>query len=179
MADSRLSITVRDRDHPCAPYQTSRHPFVAQIYHCDGKPLHWKGVDGTKVPLEPVTEGGPRIHGQFPVPPGCYLVRALNPWSNVITDWAWVGVGCDATACVDLLIGPLGHCIHRMMTALRMGGTGDGDRPVAQMIPKEVQEALEALERIAERLPKERGLPDPPSADEVRWAFQELETEKK
>jgi hypothetical protein len=46
MADSTLSITVRDRLHPCAAVPgTTVHSFKAQIFHCDGTPLFWKGVN--------------------------------------------------------------------------------------------------------------------------------------
>jgi hypothetical protein len=172
MADSIMSITVRDPEHPCAPYQKSKHPFVAQILHCDGKPLHWKGLDGASVPLQSVVPDGPLIHGQFRVPPGCYLVRAVNPWNNVISDWAWVQACCNQTVCVNLLIGPLGHCIKRMISGLRLGGAGDGGLTVAELMPRKVQAAVTALEAIAEELLSEPELPDPPTVKEIEKIFK-------
>ena len=70
MADSILSITIRDTEHPCAPYQTTRHTFLVQIFNCDGKPLFWKGVNyGKPFPLDVPGEKGGRIHAQVKVPP--------------------------------------------------------------------------------------------------------------
>ncbi len=171
MADSRLSITIRDTEHPCAPYQTTSHSFTAQIFHCDGKPLFWKGLNGKRVPLEVPGQAGGRIHGQFDVPPGCYLVRAVATCKNVITDWAWVNVGCDKTVCVDLVPTSVIHCIRRMVAGLALGTIDPpeaGEQKVEQLAPKEVQEAIKALERIADRLPDDLQLPTPPSEEEIR-----------
>ena len=45
MADSTLSITVRDPEHPCAPYQRTGHSFFVQIWHCDGR--RYSGAEPT------------------------------------------------------------------------------------------------------------------------------------
>jgi hypothetical protein len=51
MADSILSVTVRDAPFPCAPYQATNNSFRLQIFHCDGRPLFWRGEDfGKAVP---------------------------------------------------------------------------------------------------------------------------------
>jgi hypothetical protein len=169
MADSILSITVRDSDHPCAPYQATNDHFVAQIYHCDHKPLHWKGLDGTKVPLEAVVPDGPQIHGQFPVPPGIYLVRAEATCKNVITDWAWVQVCCNQTVCVNLVASPVVHCINRMIYSLRHGTAGVQNVPVWETWPTEALRAAVELRNLVQVLPKEPGpgLPAPAIVDDI------------
>jgi hypothetical protein len=174
MADSLLSVTVRDTEHPCAPYQSTGHTFFVQIFHCDGKPLFWNGVDFRgPVPLETPGQRQGRIHGQFKVPPGCYLVRSIASCKNVVTDWAWVNVGCDQTVCVDLVPPSVIHCIHRVIAGLLLGTVDPpeaGEQTVAQLAPKEVQEAVEALKRIAERLPSDPQLPTPPTPEEIERA---------
>lgn len=179
MADSIVSITVRDTEHPCAPYQSTQHTFFVQIYNCDGKPLFWKGVNfGRPIPLQEPGHQGGRIHGQFKVPPGSYLVRSIASCKNVITDWAWVGVGCDETVCVDLVPPSVIHCIQRVIAGLLLGTVDPpeaGEQTVAQLAPKEVQEAVEALTRVADRLPRDRQLPAPPSAEEIQSAIEEGE----
>lgn len=180
MADSILSITVRDRRHPCAPYQSTQHNFRVQIFHCDGKPLFWKGVNFgfPGVILDVRGEGGGVIHGQFKVPPGCYVVRAIATCNNVVTDWAWVNVCCDQTVCVDLVLPSIFHCIHRTIVGLQIG-TVEGDRRLVEMMPREVQLAVEALEAIAERLPRDPSPPAPPSAEEIEKAVKEQQEEGK
>lgn len=90
-AESCLSVTVRDSQHPCAPYRSTSHDFRVEIYHCDGVPLWWRGVDyGAGAPLQVVGAAGGKIRGEFRIPSGCYLVRAAAPCQNVVTDWAWV-----------------------------------------------------------------------------------------
>jgi hypothetical protein len=177
MADSTLSVTVRDTGHPCAPYQSTAHTFFLQIFHCDGKPLFWRGVNfGKPVPLELPGHGGGRIHGQFKVPSGCYLVRAIASCKNVITDWAWVNVGCDETVCVDLVPPSVIHCINRVIAGLQLGTVDPpeaSEQTVAQLVPKEVQEAVEVLARIAERLPRDPQLPAAPTPDEAKAAVEE------
>jgi hypothetical protein len=169
MADSTLSITVRDGRHPCAPYQTTGHDFFIQIYHCDGKPLFWKRINyGAPVPLSVPGQQGGRIHRQFRVPPGCYLVRGAAPCNNVVTEWAWVDVCCDETVCVNLVVPPVFHCVQRTILAMQAGTIGD--QPVAQIAPREVEQALEALQTLADRLPRERPLPEPPTVEQVREA---------
>jgi hypothetical protein len=180
MADSMMSITVKDVRHPCAPYQTSGDSFRVQIYHCDGKPLFWDSKDyGHGVWLTTPGHGGGRIHGQFKVPPGCYLVRAAafhHPHHNVFTEWAYVGVGCNETVCVNLMSPSLGNCIRGMITALQLGTAvvkGKGEVPLAELMPKEVNEATALLQTIADEIPEDSNLPLPPTAEEVRKAAAE------
>lgn len=169
MADSILSITIRDGRHPCAPYQSTGHSFFVQIYHCDGKPLFWKGVNyGAPVPLTVRGHGGGRIHGQFRVPPGCYLIRGAATCFNVVTEWAWADVCCDDTVCVELVVPPVWHCVQRTILALEVGTIAD--QPVAQVAAREVEQAREALQALADRLPRERPLPEPPTAEQVKEA---------
>lgn len=178
MADSILSITIRDTEHPCAPYQSTTHTFFVEIFHCDGKPLFWKGVNyGKPFPLDVPGEKGGRIHAQVKVPPGCYLVRGIASCKNVVTDWAWVEVGCDQTVCVNLVPPSVIHCINRVVAGLMLGTVDPpeaGEATVAQIMPREVKEAVELLNKIADRLPRDVQLPPPPTVDNIRRVVGEL-----
>ena len=174
MADSVLSITVRDVKHPCAPYQSTRHSFGVQIFHCDGVPLIWKGANygaPTGVPLtEPGPKGG-RIHGQFKVPPGCYLIRALAGCKNVISDWAYVGVGCGQTVCVNLVLPTVRHCIERTLVGLQIGTLDPpkGEERVSDVMPELVAKAEEVLRAITDKLPPDSPeLPAVPPEETIR-----------
>lgn len=178
MADSTLSIIIRDPAHPCAPYQSTRHSFRVQIFHCDGTPLFWKGVN-LGLPgfwlVEPGAKGG-RIHAQVKVPPGCYLVRAIATCKNVITDWAYVGVGCDQTVCVNLTIPTVRHCVQRTIAALHLGTLDppEGERRVVEQMPEEVERAAELLGIIADKLPPDPPeFPAPPTEKEIRELLEE------
>lgn len=159
--ESCLSVTVRDARHPCAPYRSSDHSFQVEIYHCDGLPLFWNGVSfAGGVPLQVPGAAGGMIHGHFAVPPGCYLVRAVASCHNVVTDWAWVNVGCGATVCVDLVPPTVRHCIERALTGITLG-TVDHEQQVHDLAPREARTATNALKRLAGRLPADP-LPAPP-----------------
>lgn len=165
MADSILSVTVRDAPFPCAPYQATDNSFRLQIFHCDGKPLFWRGEDfGKPVPLDVEGAKGGRIHGQVKVPPGCYLVRAFGRCENTVTHWAWVNVGCDQTKCVDLVLPGVLHCISGVIAGLTAGTVGE--RPVRELVP-EVDQAIEVLRRVAAALPEDP-LPPPLSEEDFR-----------
>jgi len=178
MSDSILSITIRDTAHPCAPYQSTRHTFFVQIFHCDGKPLFWRGVNYSKpFPLDVPGEKGGRIHAQIKVPPGCYLVRGIAACKNVVTDWAWVGVGCDQTVCVNLVPPSVINCINRVVAGLKLGTVDppkEGEAPVAKIMPKEVKEAVEILKKITDKLPRDPQLPEPPTVDDIMKIIGQL-----
>jgi Common central domain of tyrosinase len=160
--ESCLSVTIRDSHHPCAPYASSGHSFEVEIYHCDGHPLFWNGVGfGAGVPLQAVGAGGGAIHGQFAVPPGCYLVRAAAPCQNVVTDWAWVNVSCGATVCVDLVPPTVRHCVERAAIGIAHGTVGPEEH-VHDVAPREARTATNALNRLAAKLPADP-LPAPPA----------------
>jgi hypothetical protein len=182
MADSIMSITIRDARRPCAPYQSSTHSFKVYIYHCDGKPLFWKGVNfRTGVWLTERGQMRGLIHGQFKVPPGCYLIRALAPCHNVVTEWAYVGVGCNETVCVNLLPSSVRNCMQRLVAALELGTApmkGEEETPLADAMPRETKEAADLLKRIAEKLPEVSNFPEPPTAAEIKEATVEPKTKK-
>jgi hypothetical protein len=158
--ESCLSVTVRDSHHPCAPYQSTGHSFNVEVYHCDGLPLFWKGVNfGKGVPLQIAGAGGGLVHGQFRVPSGCYLVRAVATCQNVVTDWAWANIGCGATVCVDLVPPMVRHCIERVVAGL-VAGTVD-DQPLGEVVGDQAARVAEALREVAASLP-DQPLPPPP-----------------
>jgi len=177
MADSTLSVTVRDTTHPCSPYRTTRHSWKVQIFHCDGTPLFWKGIDYTHgFWLNVRGAKGGFIHGQVKVPPGCYLVRAIATCKNVLTDWAYVGVGCDQTVCVNLVPPAVKHCINRVLAGLLLGTVDpprEGEATVSSMMPGEVKEAVAILTKIASRLPEDALLPSTPTAGELEKMLRE------
>lgn len=110
--ESCVTVTVRDLRHPCAPYQSGPESFQVEIRHCDGQPLVWRGVNfANGVPLQLAGAAGGKIQGQFTVPQGCYLVRAVTHGHEIVTNWAWVNVGCDDGVCVDLVLPKVLHRI--------------------------------------------------------------------
>ena len=113
---------------------------------------------------------GGRIHGQFKVPEGCYLVRAVATCKNVIGDWVWVHVGCNETVCVNIVFPTVKDCINRVLAGLLLGTVDppQGEKTVKETMPEEVGEAAKILRRIAERLPKEPGLPRVPPVEEIQ-----------
>ncbi len=169
--DAVLSILVRDPVHPCAPYQSTKHSFYVQIFHCDGAPLIWKGVN-YGIPVQMTLPGpkGGRIQIDVAVPSGCYIVRALAKCKNVVSDWAYVEACCGNTVCVNLVLPTVKHCIQRMVTALHWGTLdpeGQEDR-LLDVYPREVEEATGMLLRIADLLPKDSlEFPRAPDADLV------------
>ena len=182
MADSILSIIIRDPTHPCAPYQSTGHSFRVQIFHCDGTPLFWKGVN-LGIPGVWLTQPGirrGRIHAQLKVPPGCYLIRAIAQCKNVVSDWAYVGVGCDQTVCVSLTIPTVRHCIQRVIAGLNFGTLDPpgGEERVADVLPEEVKEATRILKILADKLPPESPeFPTPPAGREIAEWMQEEKAE--
>jgi hypothetical protein len=121
--------------------------------------------------MEVVGARGGRIHSQAKVPPGCYLVRAGSPGcGNTVTHWAWVNVGCDSTECVELVLPGVLHCVQGTITGLLAGAVLD--RPVRELMPREVEQAVEVLTLITERLPRDP-LPPPPTEEEIRGAGQQ------
>lgn len=188
MAESTLSITIRDTNHPCSPYRGTyvQEDFAVQILNCDGTSLIWRGVDYSEWFLLDVkgTEEGGYIHGQIKVPEGSYLIRAMTPLCrNVITDWAYVNVCCNETVCVNLVHPSLHQCISRLLPALELSTFGpqpmDAERKtVKEAMPKQVKTAMEALKEIAEKLPEDVQLPTPPTAAEIRKIAQKHEQKR-
>jgi hypothetical protein len=176
MADSTLSITIRDTTFPCAPYQSTGHSFLVDIFNCDGLPLSWKGTTYVTFPLD--TPAGPLrslVHGQVGVPPGSYLIRAYSGCKNVVSDWAWVNVGCDQTVCVDIVLPSVRDCIDRVLAGLQLGTVDppeEGEEKVRDVVPEEeMNRAIEVLNSIAERLTRGERMPPPPTQEELSQAF--------
>jgi hypothetical protein len=171
--DAVLSILVRDPGHPCAPYQSSGHSFYVQIFHCDGLPLVWQGVDYGVFPGVPMAISGPkggRIQLDVDVPSGCYLVRALAACKNVVSDWAYAEACCGETICVNLILPTVKHCLLRMAVSLQaatIDPEGEEDR-VVDVWPREVRDATATLLRIAELLPDDSfEFPQAPNMDDI------------
>jgi hypothetical protein len=86
-----------------------------------------------------------------------------------------VCAGCGQTICVNLVPPSIRQCINRVMIGLGLGTIDPvetGEALVAQIMPKEVEEATEALRKIIERLPVDP-LPPPPSVEDLKRIFEE------
>ncbi len=179
MADSILSIIIRDTRHPCAPYQSTRHSFYVSIFTCDMKPLHWSGTTYIHYPLNVRGKAGGMIHAQVHVPPGSYLIRAVATCKNVVSDWAWAEVGCGKTVCVNIVIPNAIDCLLRTILGIQAGTVDPpgGEAMIRNAMPKEVGEAVEAMQRVVEKLPRSV-LPPPPTLEEIE-EMQKKRREKK
>lgn len=158
MGLSKLSIWVRDTAHPCLPYQSTGHNWIAIIWTCGLEPLSYGAVNNGVFPLTDVGNAGGKVHGQVDVPPGCYIVVAIATCKNIFTDMALVQVGCDETACVNLIPKRLSTCTGQMITALNIAAIlGQGysaSSPPGEPIPREViAKATDALEELQRHLP--------------------------
>lgn len=177
MADSILSITVRDSKHPCSPYFQTQHQFFVDILHCDGKPLTWKGITYVTYPLKE------RIHDQIRVPQGCYIVRGYSyHCPNVVLELAMVHVPCKATVCVSLLPTPVRYCLDQAIIGLKAGtdvGKGE-EREIGEVVPeRKIRAAISALEEVKKDLSKyEFPYKLPVSLEELEKMQKEAEKKK-
>lgn len=158
MSMSELSIWVRDTAHPCLPYQSTAHNWISAIFTCDLQPLSFGAVKNGIFPLTDTGNGGGRVHGQVRVPPGCYIVVAFATCKNVLTDMAFVQVGCRETACVNLITKRLSTCTGQLIVALKvgqvLGAKYSASSPPGEQIPPEViANATKALEELRKHLP--------------------------
>ena len=160
---SILEIYVRDKNNPCALYETTRHTFRVWITNCDGTPLFFEGRDfRTGIPLPGRGKAGGGVYGSFPVPPGCYLITAAAPCGNVTTTTACVTVSCGGTACVCLLPTSFRFCLERLVEGLQHGtvGVANGEEiPVAQAAAREATVMLGASKKLLAALPEDNPLP--------------------
>lgn len=160
MGLSKLSVWVRDTAHPCLPYQSTGHSWTAIIFTCDLQPLSYGAVNNGVFRLTDTGKAGGRVHGQVDVPPGCYIVVALATCKNIYTDMALVQVGCDETACVNLITKRLSTCTGQLIAAFNIAailGSGySASSPPEKPIPREVlARATEALEELRRHLPED------------------------
>lgn len=163
MGCSKLSIWVRDTRYPCLPYQSTGHSYYALILTCDLQPLHFGEVKNGWYLLNETGKGGGRIHGQIEVPPGSYIIIGVATCKNIYTDMAMVQVGCDQEVCVNLITKALSTCTGQIIDALKiaqqLGPNYAPSSPAGREIPKEVlSEAIDALEKLKEYIPKDRVL---------------------
>jgi hypothetical protein len=181
MGLSKLSIWVRDTAHPCIPYQSTGHSYIAVIFSCDLQPLHFGSVKNGLYPLTDPGKGGGRIHGQVEVPPGCYIIVGVATCKNIYTDMAMIQVGCDQEVCVNLITKSLSTCTGQIIAALNIAQVlGPGyapSSPAGKAIPKEVlSKAIGALEELSKHIPKDHILPAIPiSIEELKsMAVEEM-----
>ena len=174
MGLSKLSIWIRDTAHPCLPYESTGHSWVAAILSCGLKPLHFAAVKNGLFPLTDPGKAGGRVHGQVEVPPGCYIVVAFSTCKNVFTDMAMVQVGCNTEVCVNLITKRLSTCTGQLIAALNVAAVlGPGYNPSSaerSKIPKEViSKAIEVLQELNRHMPPDPVLPAlPVSIDDLK-----------
>ncbi len=163
MGMSKLNIWVRDTAHPCLPYQSTMHTWVAGIFTCDLQPV-WVGLLTEPWSPPPVPGEGVkvhRVHQQVEVPPGCYIVLGAAPCKNVYTDFAMVQVGCNEEVCVNLLPKSVSTCSGLLVTALNMAKAMGAINysfgcPAGQEIPERViSSAVESLENLRKYIPED------------------------
>jgi len=164
MGLSKLSIWVRDTAHPCIPYESTRHSYIAVILSCNLKPLHFGSVKNGIFRLTHPGKAGGNIYGQVEVPPGCYIVLAFSTCKNVYTDMAMVQVGCNTEVCVNLITKRLSTCAGQIITALNIAQVlGPNYRPASpeeSKIPSQVIErTISALEELKKYMPPDPVLP--------------------
>jgi len=163
MGTGRLSIWVRDTEHPCLPYQSTAHTWYAAIVTCDLQPLAWGAVQNGIFKLNVRGKLGGMVHGQVEVPPGCYIVIGFATCKNILTDWATVQVGCGEEVCVNLLPRTLTRCTGEILYALNVASVlGPAYSPScpAMEIPAEViRRSIHAMEELRKYLPEDRVLP--------------------
>lgn len=96
MGLATLNVWIHDKTDPCK-IDDGVFWFVSVTY-CNGQPVKWCGH----------TYSGELAkcgHVELQLPPGCYVVRALQFFPKIffnLTDHAIVVVGCDEKACVHL-----------------------------------------------------------------------------
>jgi hypothetical protein len=185
MGLSKLSIWVRDTAHPCLPYQSTGHSWIAIILTCDLQPLHFGEVKNGVYALTDPGKAGGKVHGQPKVPPGCYIVLAVATCKNIYTDMAMAQVGCDQEVCVNLITKSLSTCSGQLIAALNIASVlGPGyapSSPAGREIPKEViSKATDALEELVKHIPHDPILPALPiSLDDLKKMAREEREAKK
>ncbi len=182
MGLAKLSIWVRDTAHPCLPYQSTSHSWVAIIMSCDLQPLHFGAVRNGVFPLTVPGKARGKVHGQVGVPPGCYLVVAVATCKNVFTELAMVQAICGQEVCVNLIPKAVGTCVGQLIAALKvaqiLGPNFAAGCPAGREIPKTVAaKALEALQELQASVPPDAVLPALPITVEQieRMARKEAE----
>lgn len=165
MGMSTLSIWVRDTAHPCLPYESTKHSWLAIIMTCDLQLLNFGSVKNGLFPLTTPGKLGGKVHGQVRVPPGCYIVVGVGTCKNVFTDFAMVQAGCNMETCVNLLPKAASTCLGQIIATIKVAQAIGVNNysfgcPVGREIPEEVlSNALNSLEKLREFLPEDTVTP--------------------
>ena len=159
MGMSKLSIWVRDTEHPCLPYQSTGHSYFVMILTCDLQPLNFGPVNNGWFALTEKGPKGGRVHGQVEVPPGCYIVIGFATCKNVTTQMAMVQAPCNQEACVNLLPTKVQTCVNGLIMALKIAQIlGPNFKPSspARDLPKQVvSNTQKSLEELLQHLPED------------------------
>jgi hypothetical protein len=167
MGLATLNVWIHNKTDPC---RIDDGPWFVHVTYCNGTPVEWCGHTYS---AEPANCG----HGEIQLPPGCYVVFAvqvlfLPPIIRfTLTDHAIAIVGCGEHACVNLYTPadrqpPGSAALRALLLAETQGLSREKvDKFVAasdallEGIPKTSRD--EALERLLEEL-AERFKNNPP-----------------
>jgi uncharacterized protein YndB with AHSA1/START domain len=153
----KLSVVIRDMlETSCQPYDESPATFYAIVLTCD-----WYYFDSFR--CDRVGPGGGGIYGELEVPEGEYLVYAYGwPWW-VETDLDWVQVGCEETACVNLVPIYFSQAAARLQGAITAALAQSGGSMAVELAlhgekKATLQRAQQAIAELQHMLP-EYGVP--------------------
>lgn len=163
-----LRVIIRDLPPTtCHPYDSSNATFYVIVCTCD-----WSWYDSFQ--CSEVGPGGGGIYGELEVPEGAYLVFAYGWPPYVETNTDWVQVGCDETACVNLVPLYWEQTAWRLQaaTVAALGRDESAPQVAAQAVQREGQRL--ALDKVREAVfDLQRFLPRYEVADKAVAALQE------
>ena len=153
MSTATLNIWITQRGDPCR-IATTEH-FVYVLECCTGKPLRWckKEYSGLR------TSCG---HLELEIPPGCYIVGAVEstagvaPLGNSLTHIAMVRANCGDHVCVTLFDPSLHLCGTWLGAAINtyVAGRGGGP-PLNQNLIGLLQNAGRAVDALVKAIPED------------------------
>lgn len=92
--------------------------WLVTVYDAHGNVFEWAGSTYQNLPA-------PHAHWAGTIPPGCYVVQAINAKTGAHTDHAIVTVGCDGLACVHLFVPKEGGPQRCKITIKEVVGIGE------------------------------------------------------
>jgi hypothetical protein len=149
--DGELSVWVVDKTEPTALYRTTAHNFFVKIAFTNNRPAIYDGVNyGLPQPLTIKGEKG-RIHGQFKLPPGTYLVQVFATCNNVVCNLIYAQVVPGEVTTVYAVPTSVRLCILAAMLGIKYGSVqlADGkDVALARVAQDTAGQALRAMEAL-------------------------------
>jgi len=123
-----LNIWVAKPGNPC---QVDDKAWRITVYDDNYQTYHWAGISYADLPA-------PHAHWAGAIPPGTYVVRAVNQNTGVRTDHAIAVVTCEGVACVRLYVAAQGRTEPQPtrceIKIANVAGLTEGDIPVAILV---------------------------------------------